>query len=93
MAGNAASGGLSIRERVRAYVAEARHIRHTATSLASRIRAHNVASVTEALEELVREGALQKEARGDREPVYLKGLSTWADTGRRKNAPRQLPRS
>jgi hypothetical protein len=92
MAGNPVSGGLSIRERVRAYVASARHIRHTATSMASRIHAHNVASVAEALDELVREGALQKEARGDREPVYLKGLSAWM-TGTRASPLPRPPRS
>lgn len=92
MAGNAASGGLSIRERVRAYVAGARHIRHTATSMANRLHAHNVASVAEALDELVREGALQKETRGDREPVYLKGLNAWVAGTRASELPR-APRS
>ncbi|HLI27065.1 MAG TPA: hypothetical protein VKZ60_08350 [Chloroflexota bacterium] len=51
-----------------------------------------MASVAEALDELVREGALQKEARGDREPVYLKGLSAWM-TGTRASPLPRPPRS
>lgn len=92
MSGNSAPLGPTIRERVRAYVANTRTMRHTATSMAGRVHAHNVASVTEALDELVQEGELQKELRGEREPVYLKGLGAWIDGGRPPHGPPGPPR-
>jgi hypothetical protein len=69
--------GPDIRERVRAYVANAGQLRQTATSISGKVRAHNLGSVTDALEELVAEGQLEKEERPEREPVYSKGLGAW----------------
>lgn len=89
--GSGAPLGPTIRERVRAYVSNARQLRHTATSLASRIHAHNVASVSEALDELVDEEALQKELRDEREPVYHKGLNAWMEAPRGGERPPSGP--
>ena len=93
MSGGSAPLGPDIRERVRAYVANARQLRHTATSMAGRVHAHNVASVATALDELVDEGALEKETRGEREPVYLKGLAGWMEAARANDRPAGGPSS
>ena len=83
--------GPDIRERVRAYVANAGQLRQTATSIAGRVRAHSVGSVTDALEELVTEGELQKEERPEREPIYSKGLAAWFAAGRAADLPSPPP--
>ena len=87
MARGSAPVGPDIRERVRAYVASATQLRQTAVSIASKVRAHNVGSVVEALEELVTEGQLRKEARPDREPIYSKGLGSWYAAARAADQP------
>ncbi len=53
MADRSAPLGPDIRERVRTYVANAGQLRQTATSISGKVRAHNLGSVAEALEELV----------------------------------------
>jgi len=91
MADRSAPLGPDIRERVRTYVANAGQLRQTATSISGKVRAHNLGSVAEALEELVAEGQLQKEERPDREPIYSKGLGAWFEAGRAADQPPRDP--
>ena len=87
MADKSAPLGPDTRERVRAYVTNAGQLRQTATSISGKVRAHNLGSVTDALDELVAEGELEKEERPDREPVYSKGLAAWFEAARAVDQP------
>ena len=84
--------GPDIRERVRAYVANAGQLRQTATSISGKIRAHNLGSVADALDELVAEGLLEKEERPEREPIYSKGLESWYAAALTADQPSPPPR-